>query len=38
VSRWVGAAGVFVISLDSMVNIAFPAMAATFGVSAPAMR
>jgi len=27
-----------VISLDSMVNIAFPAMAATFGVSAPAMR
>jgi len=38
VSRWVGAAGVFVISLDSMVNIAFPAMATTFGVSAPAMR
>jgi len=38
VSRWIGAAGVFVISLDSMVNIAFPAMAATFGVAAPAMR
>jgi len=38
VSRWVGAAGVFVISLDSMVNIAFPAMASTFGVSASAMR
>ncbi|OLB98809.1 MAG: hypothetical protein AUH30_06850 [Candidatus Rokubacteria bacterium 13_1_40CM_68_15] len=37
-SRWIGAAGVFVISLDSMVNIAFPAMAASFGLSAPAMR
>jgi MFS family permease len=28
--RWVAAAGAFVISLDSMVNIAFPAMAAAF--------
>jgi MFS family permease len=28
--RWVAAAGAFVVSLDSMVNIAFPAMAAAF--------
>jgi len=30
--RWLAAAGAFVVSLDSMVNIALPAMAATFGV------
>src|SRR5881296_1817324 len=29
--RWVAAAGAFVVSLDSMVNIAFPAIAAAFG-------
>ena len=37
-SRWIAAGGVFVISLDSMVNIAFPAMAASFGLPPPAMR
>jgi len=31
VQRWLPAAGAFVVSLDSMVNIALPAMAATFG-------
>ena len=30
--RWVAAAGAFVVSLDSMVNIAFPVMAAAFGI------
>ena len=30
--RWLPAAGAFVVSLDSMVNIALPAMATTFGV------
>jgi MFS family permease len=34
----VAAAGTFVISLDSMVNIAFPAMAAWFGEPPEAMR
>lgn len=29
-TRWIAAAGVFVISLDSMVNVAFPAMGAWF--------
>jgi len=31
VQRWLPAAGAFVVSLDSMVNIALPAMAAAFG-------
>jgi MFS family permease len=37
-SRWIAAAGAFVMSLDSMVNIAFPAMAATFAVAPEQMR
>src|SRR5262249_58191030 len=32
------AGGVFVVSLDSMVNIAFPAIAASFGLPATSMR
>lgn len=36
--RWVAAAGAFVVSLDSTVNIAFPSMAATFGVPPERMR
>ena len=36
--RWIAAGGVFVVSLDSMVNIAFPAMAATFGLPPASMR
>lgn len=37
-SRWIAAAGAFVISLDSMVNIAFPALAAAFAVPPEQMR
>ena len=37
-SRSIAAGGIFVVSLDSMVNIAFPAMAATFDEPAAAMR
>jgi MFS family permease len=37
-ARWIAAAGAFVASLDSMVNIAFPAMAATFAVAPEQMR
>jgi MFS family permease len=36
--RWATAAGVFVVSLDSMVNVAFPAMARAFGVAPTEMR
>src|SRR3989442_1335740 len=36
--RWVAAAGVFVVSLDSMVNISFPAMAAAFGAPPEQVR
>ena len=36
--RWVAAAGAFVVSLDSMVNIAFPAMAAAFGAPPERVR
>ena len=36
--RWVAAAGAFVVSLDSMVNIAFPAIAAAFGAPPERMR
>jgi MFS family permease len=37
-SRWVAAAGAFVTSLDSMVNIAFPAIAAGFLLPPESMR
>ena len=37
-TRWIAAAGAFVVSLDSMVNIAFPSMAAAFAVPPEAMR
>jgi len=37
-TRWIAAAGAFVVSLDSMVNIAFPSMAAAFGMPPEAMR
>ena len=37
-SRWIAAAGAFVMSLDSMVNIAFPAMAAAFAVAPEQIR
>ena len=36
--RWIAAAGVFVVSLDSMVNIAFPAIATAFALPPDAMR
>jgi MFS family permease len=37
-TRWIAAAGAFVVSLDSTVNVAFPAMAAAFGVPPERMR
>jgi MFS family permease len=37
-SRWIAAAGAFVISLDSMANIAFPALAAAFAVPPEQVR
>ena len=37
-TRWIAAAGVFVVSLDSMVNIAFPSMAAAFRLPPEQMR
>jgi MFS family permease len=37
-SRWVAAAGALVVSLDSMMNIAFPAIAAAFSVSPERVR
>jgi MFS family permease len=37
-TQWIAAAGAFVVSLDSMVNIALPAMAATFGVPPEQVR
>jgi MFS family permease len=37
-ARWVAAAGAFVVSLDSLVNIAFPAMADAFDTPPEAMR
>jgi MFS family permease len=36
--RWIAAAGAFVVSLDSMVNIAFPAIATAFALPPDAMR
>jgi MFS family permease len=37
-TRWIASAGAFVVSLDSMVNIAFPAIAAAFALPPDAMR
>lgn len=37
-TRWIAAAGALVVSLDSMVNIAFPAIAAGFALPPDAMR
>lgn len=37
-TRWIVAAGAFVVSLDSTVNIAFPAIAAAFDAPPEAMR
>lgn len=37
-ARWIAAAGAFVVSLDALVNIAFPAMAAAFTMPPEAMR
>ncbi|HSE92516.1 MAG TPA: MFS transporter [Methylomirabilota bacterium] len=37
-SRWIAAGAAFVVSLDSMVNIAFPAMAASFDLPAERVR
>ena len=37
-SRWIAAAGAFVIALDSMANIAFPALAAAFAVPPEQIR
>jgi MFS family permease len=37
-TRWIAAAGAFVVSLDSTVNIAFPAMAASFAAPPERMR
>ncbi len=37
-TRWIAAGGAFVVSLDSMVNIAFPAMAAAFRLPPGEMR
>src|SRR5262249_61497084 len=37
-SRWIAAGGAFVVSLDSMANIAFPAMALAFALPPDAMR
>ena len=37
-ARWIAAAGAFVTMLDSMMNIAFPAIATAFAVPPDAMR
>lgn len=37
-ARWVAAAGAFVVSLDSTVNVAFPALTAAFAVEPERMR
>jgi len=37
-TRWIAAGGAFVVSLDSMVNIAFPAIAAGFALPPESMR
>jgi MFS family permease len=38
VTRWIAAGGAFVVSLDSMVNVAFPAIAAAFGLAPEQVR
>jgi MFS family permease len=38
VTRWIAAAGAFVVSLDSTVNIAFPAISAAFAVPPERVR
>ena len=38
VIRWTAAAGAFVVSLDSTMNIAFPAIAAAFAVPPERVR
>ena len=35
---WLAAAGAFVVSLDSMMNIAFPSMASAFAIPAETIR
>ncbi|HET7339853.1 MAG TPA: MFS transporter, partial [Methylomirabilota bacterium] len=37
-TRWIAAAGAFVVSLDSTVNVAFPAMAAAFTIPPERVR
>jgi MFS family permease len=37
-TSWLAAAGAFVVSLDSMMNIAFPSIAAAFGVAPETIR
>jgi MFS family permease len=38
VTRWIAAAGVFIVSLDSTVNVAFPAMTAAFAIPPERVR
>src|SRR4029453_6874859 len=38
VTRWIAATGAFVVSLDSPVNVAFPAMAAAFAIPPERVR
>jgi MFS family permease len=38
VTRWIAAGGAFVVSLDSMVNVAFPAMGAAFAAPPEQLR
>src|SRR5262245_38496459 len=38
VTRWIAAAGAFVVSLDSTVNVAFPAMTAAFAIPPERVR
>jgi len=37
-TRWIAASGAFVVSLDSTVNIAFPAMTVAFAVEPERVR
>lgn len=37
-ARWVAASGAFLVSLDSIINIAFPQIAAAFGIPPESMR
>jgi len=38
VTRWIAAAGAFIVSLDSTVNVAFPAMTAAFAIPPERVR